>query len=148
MARRFTGRHATAIIVGFFGVVIVVNLTMASFATSTFGGVVVKNSYVASQEFNGWLDAAEEQRALGWDAVTAWRPDNRLAVRLSGVPEGAAVKATARHPLGRMPDRAITFSAIGNDRFLSDTTLPEGRWHLRLEVTAAGKSWRREEELR
>ncbi len=148
MARRFTGRHATAIIVGFFGVVIVVNLTMASFATSTFGGVVVKNSYVASQEFNGWLDAAEEQRALGWDAVTAWRPDNRLAVRLSGVPEGAAAKATARHPLGRMPDRAITFSAIGNDRFLSDTALPEGRWHLRLEVTAAGKSWRREEELR
>ena len=148
MARRFTGRHATAIIVGFFGVVIVVNLTMASFATSTFGGVVVKNSYVASQEFNGWLDAAEEQRALGWDAVTAWRPDNRLAVRLSGVPEGAAVKAIARHPLGRMADRAITFSAIGNDRFLSDTALPEGRWHLRLEVTTAGKSWRREEELR
>lgn len=148
MTSRFTGRHATMIIVSFFGVVILVNLTMASFATSTFGGIVVENSYVASQEFNGWLDEAEEQRALGWDAVMTWRPDNRLAVQLSGVPTGAEVKATARHPLGRMPDRQIAFAATRDDRFLSQTVLPEGRWHLRLEVTAAGKAWRREEELR
>ena len=148
MTRRFTGRHAAAIIVGFFGVVILVNLTMASFATSTFGGIVVENSYVASQEFNGWLEEAEEQRALGWDAVTTWRPDDRLAVRLSGVPEGAVVKATARHPLGRAPDRAIAFAETDEGRFLSETALPEGRWHLRLEVTAAGKAWRRQEELR
>lgn len=148
MTKRFTGRHATMIITGFFGVVILVNLTMASFATSTFGGIVVENSYVASQEFNGWLDEAEKQRALGWDAVTTWRPDNRLAVQLSGVPAGAEVKATARHPLGRMPDRALTFEATREDRFLSQTALPEGRWHLRLEVNADGKTWRREEELK
>ena len=41
MAKEFTGRHMTAILVGFFGVVIAVNLTMASYATGTFGGVVV-----------------------------------------------------------------------------------------------------------
>ena len=148
MGKAFTGWHMTAILVAFFGVVILVNLTMASFATSTFGGIVVENSYVASQEFNGWLEEAEEQRALGWDAVTTWRPDDRLAVRLSGVPEGAVVKATARHPLGRAPDRAIVFAETDEGRFLSETALPEGRWHLRLEVTATGKTWRREEELR
>ena len=148
MARRFTGRHAAIIIASFFGVVIVVNLTMARFATSTFGGIVVENSYVASQEFNGWLQEAEEQRALGWDAVTTWRPDNRLAVQLSGVPAGAGLKATARHPLGRMPDRQLVFTAIREDRFLSQDALPEGRWHLRLEINADGKTWRREEELK
>ena len=36
--------------------------------SSTFGGVVVENSYVASQDFNGWLDEARAERALGWDA--------------------------------------------------------------------------------
>ncbi|HLV06832.1 MAG TPA: FixH family protein [Croceibacterium sp.] len=148
MTRRFTGRHATAIIASFFGVVIVVNLIMASFATSTFGGIVVENTYVASQEFNGWLEQAEEQKALGWDAVTTWRPDNRLAVRLTGVPAGAEVKATARHPVGRAPDQQLTFSAIADDRFLSHAPLGDGRWYLRLEVNAAGKTWRRQEELR
>jgi len=148
MSGPFTGRHAAAIIVGFFGVIILVNLTMARFATSTFGGIVVENSYVASQEFNRWLEEAEVQRALGWDAVTTWRPDNRLAVQLKGVPAGAKVKATARHPLGRMPDQEIAFTATRDDRFLSQSALPAGRWHLRLEVNAAGRTWRREEELR
>lgn len=148
MAGKFTGRHMALSVGGFFGVVIAVNLTMASYATSTFGGIVVENSYVASQEFNGWLKAAEEQRALGWDAVTTWRPDNKLAVQLSGVPEGARVTAVARHPLGRLPDREIAFGSRGEGRFLSRNELPDGRWHLRLEVTAGGKTWRREEELR
>ena len=52
--------------VAFFGVVIAVNLLMAHYAVSTFSGTVVDNSYVASQEFNGWLGAARAQRALGW----------------------------------------------------------------------------------
>ena len=52
----FTGRHITIIMVAFFAVVIAVNLLMARYATSTFGGVVVENSYVASQNFNKWLD--------------------------------------------------------------------------------------------
>ena len=59
MSRPFTGRHMAMILVAFFGVVIVVNLIMARYASSTFGGIVVENSYVASQEFNKWLDEAE-----------------------------------------------------------------------------------------
>ena len=56
--RRFTGYHMAAILVAFFGVIIAVNMVMATLATRTFGGVVVENSYVASQEFNGWLKDA------------------------------------------------------------------------------------------
>ena len=148
MTKAFTGRHMAMIMVGFFGVIIAVNFTMARYATSTFGGIVVENSYVASQEFNGWLEEAKKQRALGWDAVTTWRPDNRLAVRLTGVPAGAKVSATARHPLGRLPDREIAFVPNGNGRVLSTSELPDGRWLLRLEVTAGGQTWRREEEMR
>lgn len=148
MTREFTGRHMALIMVGFFGVVIAVNLTMARYATSTFGGIVVENSYVASQKFNGWLEQAEKQRALGWDAVTTWRPDNRLAVQLSGAPADAKVSAVARHPLGRLPDQPLAFEPNGKGRFLSTAALPEGRWQVRLEVTAGGRAWRREEEIR
>ena len=62
----FTGWHMTAILVGFFSTVIAVNVYMAHAAISTFGGTVVDNSYVASQEFNGWLAAAKKQQQLGW----------------------------------------------------------------------------------
>jgi nitrogen fixation protein FixH len=148
MTRTFTGRHMAAILVAFFGVVIAVNFTMARFASATFGGVVVENSYVASQHFNRWLDEAEAERALGWDAVAAWRPDGRLAVTLRGAPPDAEVAATARHPLGRAADRDFTFEPAGDLRFVSRETLPEGRWLLRFEVKAGGRVWRREEELR
>ena len=43
-ARRFTGWHMTTILVAFFAVVITVNIVMARFALSTFGGTVVENS--------------------------------------------------------------------------------------------------------
>jgi len=148
MRRTFTGRHMTVILVAFFGVVIAVNFTMARYASATFGGIVVENSYVASQEFNRWLDEAADERALGWDAVTTWRPDGRLVVAMRGAPAAVAVTAMARHPLGRLPDRDLTFEPIGGGRFLSREMLPEGRWTLRLTMAAGGRTWRREESLR
>lgn len=146
--RTFTGRHITAILMGFFGLVIAVNLLNARYASSTFGGEVVENSYVASQDFNRWLDEAKTEDKLGWDEVTTWRPDGRVVVALKGAPHGAVLKAVARHPLGRLPDRTIAFERIGPDRYLSRQALPDGRWDLRLTVAAGGRVWRRQEALR
>ena len=145
--RAFTGRHMAAILVAFFGVVIVVNLVNARYASSTFGGVVVENSYVASQGFNRWLDEAKNEQALGWDAVTTWRPDGRVIVAVRGAPAGTVLKAMARHPLGRLPDRALTFDRTANGQYLSRQALPEGRWDVRLTLAADGHVWRRQEHL-
>ncbi|MFZ1743561.1 MAG: FixH family protein [Pontixanthobacter sp.] len=143
----FTGKHAALILVCFFGVVFAVNFTMASYASSTFGGLMVENSYVASQEFNGWLDKAEAQRSLGWKAVSTKRDDGRLVVNLLGVPGGAKVTGIARHPLGRLPDQMLTFRAPDNGQYLSDSKLPAERWIVRLQVEAGGKIWRSEEHI-
>jgi nitrogen fixation protein FixH len=147
MGRTFTGRHIAAILVVFFGLIVAVNFTMARFASSTFGGIVVENSYVASQQFNSWLDDAKADQALGWDAVTTWRPDGRLAVAVTGTPGDAIMNGLARHPLGRLPDRPITFERTGEGRFLSREALPDGRWTLCLTISAEGHMWRREETL-
>ncbi|KRA84483.1 FixH family protein [Altererythrobacter sp. Root672] len=147
MSRQFTGWHMATILVAFFGIVIAVNFTMARYASSTFGGIVVENSYVASQKFNGWLDAAKAQEALGWNAVTTWRPDGRLAVAVTGAPAGTKLTGVARHPLGRVADIPIAFGGIGERRFLSREALPEGRWILRLELVQNGQVWRREETV-
>lgn len=145
----FTGRHMAAIMVAFFGVVIVVNVMMARFAISTFGGEVVENSYVASQHFNRWLDEAKQEGALGWKAVASHRSDNRVQVALSGTPVGAVqVTAIARHVLGRLPDQTMTFSQNADGTYISAQTLPPERWRLRIAVNAGGKNWHSEEDIR
>jgi nitrogen fixation protein FixH len=137
----------TAILVAFFGVVIAVNLVNARYASATFGGEVVENSYVASQDFNRWLDEAKAEKALGWDEVTTWRPDGRIVVAVKGAPAGVTLEAMARHPLGRLPDRPLAFDRLDNGLFLSRQALPEGRWNVRLVLAADGHVWRREERL-
>lgn len=147
MNRRFTGHHMAAILVAFFGVVILVNLVMARFAVGTFGGVVVENSYVASQDFNRWLDQAEASRALGWKARLEREADGKLAVNLIGAPTGVKLSAEARHPLGRQPDMALTFIDLNGARFRSREALPAGRWIVRLAATDGSRTWRQEERL-
>lgn len=146
--RRFTGWHAAAMLVAFFGIVGAVNFTMAGFARSTFGGVVVENSYVASQEFNEWLDAAEQSRALGWQATTSRLADGRVSVMLVGAPDGTGLSGQARHPLGRLDDVALRFELQPDGSYRSLEALPDERWTLRLEASNAGHTWRSEGELR
>jgi len=142
--RPFTGRHMAAIMVGFFGIVIVVNFYMASLATSTFTGVVVENSYVASQNFNRWLDEARVERGLGWHARAVRDPDGHVLVTLAGAPAGAVVAGDAWHPLGRAPDHALHFAPVAAG-FRSTAPLPAGRWRIRLDVSAGGRHWRSED---
>ena len=147
MQGRFTGRHMAAILIAFFAIVAGVNFLMARLALSTFGGVVVENSYVASQKFNGWLDAAERSRELGWDVRLAREPDGKVLVDTAHVPQGAAVIGEARHPLGRMPDAPLAFVPAGDGRFVSTAAVPEGRWVVRLRVAAGKDVWRGERAL-
>ncbi|QZP07174.1 FixH family protein [Caenibius sp. WL] len=147
MNRPFTGRHMAMILIVFFGIVFAVNFLMARLATSTFGGIVVENTYVASQEFNGWLDQAERQRALGWTATVARDEDNRLAIQLDNAPQYTVVTAEARHPLGQAPNRHLTFSPKGDGRFLSQQALPAGRWIVRITAQSGETVWRIEENV-
>ena len=144
----FTGRKMTAIMVAFFGVVIVVNVYMARETTATFGGEVVENSYVASQHYNHWLDEASAEDALGWTARATRQADGHVIVDLTGPNGNATVAAVARHPLGTRPDRALHFKPQGPGRYVSVEPLPFDRWRLRLTVRAGGKLWRHEGNVR
>nr|NUR37308.1 FixH family protein [Sphingomonas sp.] len=136
MTRNFTGWHFAAIIVTFFGVVIAVNVTMAVLAVRTFGGVVVENSYVASQEYNRWLADARRQEKLGWHVLISL--DAHRHVIVSTDVAGASATGFARHPLGRTADIPLTF-----DRDLrSDRPLPPGRWAVHVFVRKDGREAR------
>jgi nitrogen fixation protein FixH len=143
MTKRFTGWHMAAILLAFFGVVVAVNVALATLAARTFGGVVVENSYVASQEYNGWLDQARKQAALAWTAEAGLDPDRRVTVAVSR--PGAVVTGYARHPLGREADIPLSFS--GKDRFRSHRPLPKGRWTVHLLVRRGAEQARLVETL-
>lgn len=143
MRHEFTGRHMAAILIGFFGLVIGVNVTMAVFASTTFGGTVVDNSYVASQQFNGWIAKGRAQAALGWRMAPERLADDRMALRLAG-PDGALsgvrLDAVARHPLGRVPDTPLIFHEVAPGRYVSDAALPQGRWQLHVAARRSGEA--------
>lgn len=135
---RLTGRHVAAIFFAFFAVVIAVNLLMASYAVGGFGGTVVDNSYVASQQFNGWLAQARQQQALGWRQQTRLDPDRHLVLTLAG-PHDATVSAIAEHPLGRAADIPLRFAIRADGRYRALTPLPPGRWIVHWTVRAGGQ---------
>lgn len=136
MTRRFTGWHMLAIMLSFFGIVIVVNLTMARFAIHSFSGTVVANSYVASQEFNDWLAAARAQRALGWQTQVSLNADRHVVVTLANAPAGVGLIGIARHPLGRGDDVRLSFARQADASLISTRALPAGRWHVMMTARA------------
>ena len=134
--QRFTGWHMSGILVAMFTTIIAVNLVMARFAVTTFGGTVVDNSYVATRNYNRWLADARGQEALGWHVKATLDPQRRVRITVVA-PKGpidAVVTAVASHPLGRAPDRAIGFMRTGEGEYVATRPLRAGRWTLKITV--------------
>jgi nitrogen fixation protein FixH len=131
---RLTGRHVLAGFLGAFGVIIAVNLVMAWFAISTFPGVEVQNSYVASQGFNTRL---AEQRALGWQTrVEVAGGELRLYVSdAQGDADVASLSATLGRATHTRSDVTPDFYRIPGG-FAATVALEPGNWNLRLVATA------------
>ncbi|MFZ4746601.1 MAG: FixH family protein [Sphingomonas sp.] len=139
MTRKFTGWHMTTIMVAFFAVVVGVNFTMARLAIVSFGGTVVDNSYVASQQYNGWLMKARRQATLGWTPDVTTDATRHVVISIktaAGLLDGARISATATHPLGALPPVSLTFRQ-GSGPARSLQRLPAGRWLLHIDVTYA-----------
>jgi len=144
--KKFTGYHATMMIVGFFAVVVAVNLVMAQFALSTFSGTVVDNSYVASQKYNKWLEQARHQQANGWTVSPAVRKAGKASIAITTTDGsallGATMVAIAEHPIGQSESFEVSFTQAGAGDYQSVQTLPAGRWKLKIIITQDDKNMR------
>lgn len=133
--RKLTGWHALGIFGGCFAVIITVNLFLAYSAVSTFPGLEVKNSYVASQGFD---DRRAEQEALGW-TVRAEAKGGLLILSIKDA-DGKPVQAGSIDAvLGRathvQDDRSPDFTFDGK-AYVARESLRPGNWNIRMTAVA------------
>lgn len=134
--REITGRQVLLFTMGAFGVIIAVNLVLAYKAVSTFPGLEVRNSYVASQ---GWNAARAAQEGLGWQLAQDWR-DGVLTLRFTDAQGMPAPVASVTALVGRATaarDDMIPAFRYEDGQFLADAPLSPGRWMVRIEARAA-----------
>lgn len=131
-----TGRKVFFGMAGAFGVIISVNLFLAYSAVATFPGLEVKNSYVASQNFDA--DRAA-QLALGW-TVTADVSGEELHLNINdrdGRPvEVAQLDATFGRATSVRDDQTPEFMFTGTN-YTAPVTTDAGNWNLRMVAIAA-----------
>lgn len=133
--REFTGKHALMVFCGAFAVIIGVNIALAVNAVSTFPGLEVKNSYVASQQFDQRRSA---QQALGW-SVYASAQDGQVRLEISdadGKPvEVAKLSATLGRATHVQDDQKPQFVFDG-DAYVAPADLGAGNWNIRMVARA------------
>ncbi|MGJ8546857.1 MAG: FixH family protein [Sulfitobacter sp.] len=133
--KEIKGWHVFAGFAGAFGIIIAVNLTLAFKAVSTFPGLEVKNSYVASQSFDA--DRAA-QLALGWE-VSAQLDGHTLSLVIlaNGTPIAPQIEEAI---FGRATnvafDETPAFEFDGT-ALHAPVIAGQGNWNLRLKARAA-----------
>ncbi|TCU24417.1 nitrogen fixation protein FixH [Rhizobium azibense] len=127
----FTGRHMLFIMLVFFGIIISVNMTMAWYASSSWSGLVVENTYVASQEFNKKAQAMQAMAKSGVSGEFALQ-DGLIVYRLrnrDGSPATAdAVTAHFKRPVGDHEDFVIRLSKNRDGHFETRHRVLSGDW--------------------
>lgn len=147
MKTELTGKHVLGITVGAFAVIISVNVLMAFKAVSTFPGLEVQNSYVASQGFNSRKAA---QESLGWDVSPSYEAGQvRLAFTdRDGLPVAVeSLEVLIGRTTSTMDDARPVFVAMG-EVYSADLDLARGKWMVKvLARSPDGTLFERRSEL-
>jgi len=132
-----TGRKVLAITVSAFGVIIAVNVLLAYKAVSTFPGLEVANSYVASQTFD--RDRAA-QVALGWTLAAEYdKSGSTMELVFTGSnghpAEVMDLSVLIGRPTEAKDDRWPVFVREGS-AFRAPVELGPGKWMMKVEAHA------------
>jgi nitrogen fixation protein FixH len=127
----FTGWHMLGVICLFFGTIISVNFFMAYQAIHSWSGIVVENTYVASQQFNTKVAEARKLDATGISgSLTVKDGTVRYVITdAAGQPVMAdQVVASFRRPVGDHQDFVLPLDDRGHGLFEASHTVMPGHW--------------------
>ena len=116
--------------------VVVVNMVMVYFATSTFTGVTVQRYYERGRGYEQVIAEAARQDALGWKADVALGGGalRIAATDREGRPVHGRVEGVLMRPL-EGTEIALAFNATGGGRWAAEVQPPRpGVWEARLTL--------------
>ena len=140
-ARGFTGLHMLLATSAFFAVVIAVNVTMAVYASSSWSGLVVQNTYVASQEFN---DKTAAMKAMAESGIGGALSIEGREIRYdlhdkNGAPAAVDdVVMNFKRPVGDHEDFHLILRKTGEGRFEAEHEIAEGDWIVEITSKRGG----------
>ena len=129
--REFTGRHMALLAVGFFGVIIAVNVTMAVIASTSWTGLVVENSYVASQEFEAKRLAHAAQLEAGWTTSLDYAGGNAVLTVRDATGKSVRLRDPVlqlNRPVGGHDDQHVSLILQPDGSYAAPVTLGPGVW--------------------
>jgi nitrogen fixation protein FixH len=141
-----------AIICTFFGVVMAVDIGMATMAYRTFSGEVADDPYEAGLLYNRALAERRAQAALGWTAAIEMVQGNDLKVTVrdrAGRPvEGLKVSAVLERPATEAGREHLAFVRAAPGVYEAKAGHLSGAWDVRVRaVDGAGHPFEAEERL-
>lgn len=139
----FTGWHMLAIMFAFFGTIVSVNMLMAYKASSTWSGLVVKNTYVASQEFNGKAASIRAMLATGIRGqVTIGGGIIRYDLTMpdGSIVEADAVTAHFKRPVGEHQDFITPLLPNATGAYIASRDVLPGPWIVEITAVKGGET--------
>ncbi|MBI1170304.1 nitrogen fixation protein FixH [bacterium] len=132
--RPFTGKHMLALTLSFFGVIIAVNIGLAYKAITTFPGLEVDDSYVASQTFDQEKSA---QEALHWHVRQGYDHAKRQLVLdftdVNGKPVTLRdISVLVGRPTEAAQDQHPVMQQGADGAYAAALELPLGKWMLQI----------------
>lgn len=138
----FTGWHMIGVICLFFGTIISVNFYMAYQAVHSWSGLVVDNTYVASQQFNNKVAEAKALNASGLtDALDVTGDHIQITILdASGQPVVADdVTAMLKRPVGDHQDFTVQLPLLGQGVYRLERPVLDGHWIVDVSAMKDGK---------
>ncbi|OXE35944.1 MAG: ferredoxin [Phenylobacterium zucineum] len=150
-SRGLTGWHVLAMVVGFFAVVIAVDVLFAVQAYKTFPGEVSVTPYEDGIAYNRTLAQLATQEKYGWKAVAGAEP-GRIVVEFQNA-KGDPVRSLSfitklEHPATETGRLTPKFRETSPGRYEAEMTGIHGAWDLTLVAeNAAGQRFEAERRL-
>jgi len=137
LADGLKGRHVLLALVGFFGVMFVVNGIFVYYALTTFGGGETTDPYRKGLNYNETLAEAARQDQQGWRVQVIYGATaGRLAFNLSdseGRPvSGLHFTGTLSRPVTDREDIPATFKEVTSGTYTANLRLAPGQWVIQL----------------
>jgi len=146
-SREFTGRHMAVIMAAFFGVVVSVNGYMAWVAVDSWTGLMARNGYVASQDFNAGLEVRRKQDRLGFQSNLRYGNEAMTFTfrDRSGQPlTGFEITLKVGRPTNEREDRRFVMTEGEPGNYRQKLQLAPGQWNVDVITSdKTGRRWKR-----